>query len=87
VLPDLQAVASQKRPATGWDALCIVYGIGCIVPNAVWTPDEAYRETVLPSGKPGTTLYELQVPVQIEGGPIKVYKVAVVSAGIDAVKK
>jgi hypothetical protein len=52
--------------------LCILYGIGCLVADLVWAPDEQYKREVLPPGSAETQLYELLVPLRFENGETKV---------------
>jgi hypothetical protein len=62
--------------------LCILYGIGCLVADLVWAPDEQYKREVLPPGSAETQLYELLVPLRFENGETKVVHLPVISKGM-----
>jgi hypothetical protein len=67
VCPEIPATfVTAPRPATPWDALDVVYGLGVLVGNGVWKPTDDYAEMQIPDWK--TRGFELVVPIRTSAG-------------------
>jgi len=77
------------RPATAIDyALCWIYGLGCLLADLSWQPDDAYKRqrfgALVDDGAP---LYELLVPILPEGEPEQLVRLKLIGRGVTATKR
>jgi len=80
---------SLPRPVTALDLLFgWLYGAGCLVADLTWTPDDEYKRRVFGGlGREGELLYELVVPIALEGDGEQTPRLQMISAGVAAKKR
>ena len=88
IVPPVYTRVYQDRPGTVWDySLCWVYGIGCLIADQTWKPDEEYKLKIFPGAAPSAPLYDLMVPIRHSNGQVTIHKLTIDTAGIVARKK